>query len=174
MTTAELRRAVKAVDPEARVAKVDDDHWTIRTYAEADAVMRLLPSLGLTLWPELTDFEGSRWDATTVLHVVKLDELAREEHATSKAKKKSPQQLDAEIAHALKKSSASGLASEPDEWKEIDDEYAGAVQSLIDDGYTRDEARASAEDNIRETYDDEVLLWRPKHERRAREARRKA
>ena len=135
--------------------------------------MRLLPSLGLTLWPELTDHEGSRWDSITVLHVVKPDEPG-EEHATRKALKKSPRQLDAEIAHALKKSSAPSLASEPDEWNEIDDEYAGTVQSLIDDGYTRDEARASAEDNIRETYDDEVVLWRPKHERRAREARRKA
>ena len=87
---------------------------------------------------------------------------------------KTAKQLDAEIAHALKKSSASSLASEPDEWGEIDDEYASTVQSLIDDGYTRDEARASAEDNIRETYDDAVVLWRPKHERRAREAQRKA
>lgn len=60
MTTAELRRAVKAVDPEARVAKADDDHWTICRHAEADAVKRLLPTLGLTLWPELTDYEGSR------------------------------------------------------------------------------------------------------------------
>jgi hypothetical protein len=89
VTTAELRRAVKAVDPEARVAKVDDGHWTVRTHVEADAVKRLLPSLGLTLWPELTDHEGSRWDAITVLHVVKPDEPAREERATKKTKKAS-------------------------------------------------------------------------------------
>jgi hypothetical protein len=63
------------------------------------------------------------------------------------------------------------------EWTEIDEEYAGTVQSLIDDGYTREEARASAEDNIRETYGDEVLLWKPRHQRRRREssgARRKS
>ncbi|HSX23405.1 MAG TPA: hypothetical protein VLE97_11580 [Gaiellaceae bacterium] len=85
---------------------------------------------------------------------------------------KTAAQLDAEIAEALAKP-AEPVGHEPDEWKEIDDEYAGTVQSLIDDGYTRDDARASAEDNIRETYGEDVVLWRPKHERRAREAQRK-
>ena len=104
MKTAELRKAIKAVDPEARVAKVDDDHWTIRTYAEADAVKRLLPSLGLTLWSELTDYEGSRWDAITVLHVVPASEAPRAQHATKKKTSKSPAQLDRDIVEALSQS----------------------------------------------------------------------
>lgn len=55
------------------------------------------------------------------------------------------------------------------EWAEIDEEYAGTVQSLIDDGYSKEDARASAEENIRQTYVDEnILRWAPKHERKAR------
>ena len=84
--------------------------------------------------------------------------------------KKTAAQLDAEIADVLAKPAH---ATKSDEWAEIDAEYAGTVQSLIDDGYTREDARASAEDNIRETYGEAVVLWRPKHERRAREAQRK-
>ena len=164
MKTTELRKAIKAVDPKARVSTWGTGSWTIRTENKLDEIRAALAPLGLE--EQQHDVEGSRWDWTYVL-IVALP-------AAKKSPKKSPKQLDAEIAHALGKSSAASLASEPDEWSEIDDEYAGTVQSLIDDGYTRDEARASAEDNIRETHDDEVVLWRPKHERRAKEALRKA
>lgn len=79
MTTADLREAVKAVDAQARVSKVDDGHWTIRTQDSA-AVERLFPSLGLRLDPRLTDVEGSRWDWITVLHVFE----GRASHATKR------------------------------------------------------------------------------------------
>lgn len=86
MTTIELRKAVKRVDPQARVSQVDDDHWTIRT-REEDTVARMLPSLGLAEIRFLRDTEGSQWDWTTVLHV-----------SAKKAR-----QLDAEIAQAMRK-----------------------------------------------------------------------
>jgi hypothetical protein len=91
--------------------------------------------------------------------------------------KKTSAQLDAEIAAALSKTKSSGPSKDPTEdeaWAEIDSEYAGTVQSLIDDGYSREDARASAEDNIRETYGEEVVLWLPKHERRRRASARGA
>ena len=61
-----------------------------------------------------------------------------------------------------------GTSTPGEEWAEIDEEYAGTVQSLIDDGYTREEARASAEENILQTYP-EAVNWRPKHRRKANE-----
>jgi hypothetical protein len=109
-------------------------------------------------------------DRTFVSLQSALNDWAR--RGASSGERKAAAQLDAEIAEALARP-AHARRSEPDEWAEIDDEYAGTVQSLIDDGYSREEARASAEDNIRETYGETVVLWRPKHERRAREAQRK-
>jgi hypothetical protein len=84
VTTAELRRAVKAVDARARVSKVDDGHWTIRAWDSA-AVEKLLPSLGLEADPRRTDIEGSRWHWMTLLHVF---EAAG--HATKKKDAKLP------------------------------------------------------------------------------------
>jgi hypothetical protein len=75
VTTAELRKAVKAVDPRARVSKIDDGHWTIRTEDSDAAIKRLLPTLGLTHDPQLTETEGSRWDWITVLHVFEAPQL---------------------------------------------------------------------------------------------------
>lgn len=68
MTVADLRRAVKAVDANARVSKIDDGHWTIRTSDKA-AIEQLLPSLGLKHDPHQTDVVGSRWDWIAILHV---------------------------------------------------------------------------------------------------------
>jgi len=94
VTTTELRKAVKGVDARARVSKIDDGHWTIRAWDSA-AVEKLLPSLGLSLDPRRTDIEGSRWHWITVLHVF--------DNPIGHAAKKSPGQLDAEIAEVLTK-----------------------------------------------------------------------
>lgn len=58
------------------------------------------------------------------------------------------------------------------EWRKIDEEYAGTVQSLIDDDYSPEDARASAEENIRETYGEQVRLWDPRLRRRDKLTRR--
>lgn len=92
MTTAELRKAVKAIDIRARVSKVDESHWTIRAWDSA-AVEKLLPSLGLKHDPQRTDIEGSRWHWVTLLHVF--------EEPEARTPKKSRAQLDAEITEAL-------------------------------------------------------------------------
>ena len=108
MKTAELRKAIKAIDPAARVSKVrddDDGHWTIRTY-ESDVVKRVLPSLGLALAPNWDiDFEDEAdGDWITVLHVNDEARLLRDntpDSWTSDDPPKTPAQLDAEIAQAL-------------------------------------------------------------------------
>lgn len=111
MKTAELREAIKAVDPQARVSKARDDwadgHWTIRTY-ESDVVQRMLPFLGLTLAPNWDiDFEGKAdgsW--MTILHVFDEARLLRDSLSDSwpdDDPPKTPAQLDTEIAQALRK-----------------------------------------------------------------------
>lgn len=81
MTTAELRKAVKAVDPDARVSKVDGAHWTIRTRNDKPAIVQLMPALGLKYDPVFDESEGSRHDWIYVLHV--FDESSA--HAAKKS-----------------------------------------------------------------------------------------
>ena len=110
MKTTDLRKAIKAVDPEARVSRARDDydegHWTIRTY-EIDVVKRMLPSLGLVLAPNYDiDFEGhadGNW--INVLHVMDTARVLRDERPgwPDLDAKKTPAQLDREIAKALAK-----------------------------------------------------------------------
>lgn len=69
MKTSELRAAAKAVIPDARVATLADDIWTIRfsSPSHLETVRALIRKLGLK---ELShDVEGSRWDWSYVYRV---------------------------------------------------------------------------------------------------------
>jgi hypothetical protein len=98
VNTAELRRAVKKVDPEARISKVDDGHWTIRSW-DKDAIERVVPLLGLAIDPLFTDHEGSEHEWIYVLHVF-------EKAVSTRQTKKRPAQLDTEIAEVLTRAKA--------------------------------------------------------------------
>jgi hypothetical protein len=70
VSTSELRAAMKASIPDARVASTGDDSWTIRfkSPSHLKTVREMIKVLGLK---ELYhDVEGSRWDWSYVFHVV--------------------------------------------------------------------------------------------------------
>ncbi len=73
MKTGELRVAMKARIPDARVASTGDESWTIRfkSPSHLSTIKELIKTLGLK---ELYhDVEGSRWDWSYVFHVVTKD-----------------------------------------------------------------------------------------------------
>lgn len=73
MTTSELRTAMKARIPDARVASTGDSAWTVRfgSPSHLKTIRELIKKLKLK---ELFhDVEGSRWDWSYVFHVVSKD-----------------------------------------------------------------------------------------------------
>lgn len=72
MSTAELRKAMKAIDKEIRVSSLCRARsWTVRTNYNLDKVRVLLKSLGLH--EHSNDIEGSRYDWTHVLYIHKKE-----------------------------------------------------------------------------------------------------
>lgn len=69
MKTSELRSAVKAWIPAARVAKTGENRWSIRfeSPGHLKIVEDLIKALGLQKVSH--DIEGSRWDWSYVFHV---------------------------------------------------------------------------------------------------------
>jgi hypothetical protein len=67
MTTSQLRVAMKAVDPAARVSSIGDGVWTVRTKYALPVIRKHARALGLDEIDH--DVEGSRHDWTYVLIV---------------------------------------------------------------------------------------------------------
>ena len=70
MRTSDLRAALKASIPDARVASTGDDSWTVRFKCPGHLkiIRERLKALGLVVLYH--DVEGSRWDWGCVFHVV--------------------------------------------------------------------------------------------------------
>jgi hypothetical protein len=68
MTTKQLRAAMKAVDPEARVSGGSDGLWTVRTEYKLSQVRDALTRLGMREY-SVSDIEGSSYNWTHVLFV---------------------------------------------------------------------------------------------------------